>query len=168
MSRNGQTPPPSDATGLPADQMRAWLAYIRVMQRLTYEMNRQLQADSGLSLADYDVLAALSDAPEGRLQLTELAAWIGWELSRASHHVRRMCARGLISRVTSRVDGRATDAVLTERGREAIVAAAPGHVELVERLFFTPLNPELLESLSEALEKIHDNISLECRPPAGR
>jgi DNA-binding MarR family transcriptional regulator len=153
---------------LTAEQRRAWLAYVRVMQRLTYEMNRQLQADSGLSLADYDVLAALSDAPEGRLQLTELATWIGWELSRVSHHVRRMCARGLTSRQTSRVDRRATDAVLTENGREAIAAAAPGHVELVKRVFFGPLSPELLESLSQALEKVHDNIRLESRPPADR
>jgi len=66
------------------------------------------------------------------------------------------------------VDGRATDAVLTERGREAIVAAAPGHVELVKRLFFAPLSPELLEPLRVALEKVHDNLSRECRPPTGR
>jgi DNA-binding MarR family transcriptional regulator len=168
MSSDLETPPPSSATWLTPGQMRAWLAYVRVMHRLTYEMNRQLQADSGLSLADYDVLAALSDAPEGRLQLTELATWIGWELSRVSHHVRRMCVRGLTRRETSRVDGRATDAVLTEQGRAAIAAAAPGHVELVKRLFFAPLNPELLESLSEALQKVHEYISLECRPPTSR
>src|SRR4051812_18454301 len=44
---------------LTADQRRTWLAYMRVQLRLTYEMNRQLQADSNLSLPDYDVLNAL-------------------------------------------------------------------------------------------------------------
>jgi DNA-binding MarR family transcriptional regulator len=153
---------------LTADQMRAWLAYVRVMQRMTFEMNRQLQADSELSLADYDVLAALSATPEGRLQLSELANWIGWELSRLSHQVRRMCARGLTRRETSRTDGRATDAVLTEQGRAAIGAAAPEHVALVAELFFAPLDSELVNSLSQALEKVLDNLRINGTLPSGR
>jgi DNA-binding MarR family transcriptional regulator len=160
----------SAASGSPwltAEQLRAWLAYVRVMHRLTYEMNRQLQADSGLSLADYDVLAALSGAPGGRVAMTELAGWIGWELSRLSHHARRMETRGLASRETSPMDGRVTDLVLTQQGRDALTAAAPGHVELVKRLFFAPLNPELLQSLRLALESVHDNITPQSRPSSG-
>jgi DNA-binding MarR family transcriptional regulator len=165
---NSESVPSSDAASLTTGQMRAWLAYVRVTQRMTYEMNRQLQADAELSLADYDVLAALSSVPEGRLQLTELATWIGWELSRLSHHTRRMGARGLIDRETSRVDGRATDAVLTELGREAIASAAPDHAALVKRLFFAPLTPELLTSLTEALEKVLENVRHEGTLPPGR
>src|SRR6266436_1493904 len=59
-------------------------------------MNRQLLADSGVSLPDYDVLTALSVADDGRMPVTVLAAHIGWERSRVSHHVRRMSARGLV------------------------------------------------------------------------
>jgi DNA-binding MarR family transcriptional regulator len=154
----------SSSPWLTAEQLRAWLAYVRVMHRLTYEMNRQLQADSGLSLADYDVLAALSDAPRGRVPMTELAAWIGWELSRLSHHTRRMETRGLAGRETSPTDRRVTDVVLTQQGRDALTAAAPGHVELVKRLFFAPLNPALLQSLRQALESVHDNITPEAGP----
>src|ERR1700758_5719701 len=83
------------------DQRRAWLAYIRVQLRLAYEMNRQLLADSGMSLPDYDVLTALSVADGGRMPITVLAAHIGWERSRLSHHAPRMSARGH-SRVTRR------------------------------------------------------------------
>ena len=165
MSSNSES---SDSPWLTAEQLRAWLAYVRVMHRLTYEMNRQLQADSGLSLADYDVLAALSDAPRGRVPMTELAAWIGWELSRLSHHARRMETRGLARRETSPMDGRVTDVVLTQQGRDALTAASPGHVELVKRIFFAPLSPELLQSLRRALESVHDNITLEGRPSTSR
>jgi DNA-binding MarR family transcriptional regulator len=75
-------------------QQRAWLAYIRVQLRMNYEMHRQLLADSGLSLSDYHVLVALSNAPHARMRVADLAAQIGWERSRVSHHLRRMCERG--------------------------------------------------------------------------
>lgn len=96
---------------------------------MNYEMNRELQVDSALSLAGYHVLHALIDAPHGRLQVSDLAALIGWERSRASHQLRRLGVRGLVERVPSQDDGRATDAVLTKKGWRAITAAAPGHVD---------------------------------------
>ncbi len=90
MSCNGEVGPAPAGGWLEGDQRRAWLAYIRVQLRLAYEMNRQLLADSGMSLPDYDVLTALSVADGGRMPITVLAAQIGWERSRVSHHVRRM------------------------------------------------------------------------------
>src|SRR5260370_40926376 len=95
MSRNGKTAPAPAGGWLDGDQQRAWLAYIRVQLRLAYEMNRQLLADSGMSLPDYDVLTGLSVAEGGRMPITVLAAQIGWGRSRGSHHLRRMSARGL-------------------------------------------------------------------------
>jgi DNA-binding MarR family transcriptional regulator len=108
---------------------------MRVQLRMNYEINRQLQLDSGLSLADYHVLNALSNAPGHKLQITDLAVMIGWERSRASHQVRRLCERGLTKRIQSGDDGRATDAVLTKDGISAVLAAAPGHLRRVQTLF---------------------------------
>src|ERR1700704_6780164 len=88
-------------------QQRAWLAYIRVELRMNYEMHRQLLADSGLSLSDYHVLVALSNAPHARMRVADLAAQIGWERSPGSHHLRRMCERGLTERQPSPGAGRA-------------------------------------------------------------
>ena len=93
MSRKSGRQRPDDAW-LTDEQQRAWQAWMRVMLRLQYEMNRQLQDDAGLTLADYDVLVALSNAG-GRLQLSDLAATVGWERSRLSHHLLRMGKRGL-------------------------------------------------------------------------
>jgi DNA-binding MarR family transcriptional regulator len=151
----------ADTEWLTEDQQRAWLAYIRIQLRLSYEMNRQLQADSDLSLADYDVLVALSGARDGRMQITALAAQIGWERSRLSHHVRRMSKRGLVHCELATTDRRATNIALTEGGWRAITEAAPGHVDLVRRLFFGGLPTSLLEPLTSALEGIYDTI-LQC------
>jgi DNA-binding MarR family transcriptional regulator len=152
---------------LSAAELRAWRAFMSVQMRMNYAMNRQLQADSDLSLADYHVLNALTDAPGGRLQVSDLAALIGWERSRASHQLRRLCERGLAERVPSGDDGRATDAVLTKAGRAAIDAAAPGHVALVRSLFFDPLPDDLLAPLTAALEHVKVNINFNSSlPPA--
>ena len=136
MSRNGKMGPVPAGGWLDGDQQRAWLAYIRVQLRLAYEMNRQLLADSGMSLPDYDVLTGLSVAEGGRMPITVLAAQIGWERSRVSHHVRRMSARGLVTCGPSAADRRVTEVTLTASGWQAQEEAAAGHVELVRRLFF--------------------------------
>jgi DNA-binding MarR family transcriptional regulator len=158
MSRNGKVGPAPAGEWLDGDQQRAWLAYIRVQLRLAYEMNRQLLADSGMSLPDYDVPTALSVADGGRMQITVLAAQIGWERSRVSHHVRRMSARGLATFGLSAVDRRVTEVTLTDQGRQALEEAAPGHVDLVRRLFFGGLPTDLVGPLREALESVYANI----------
>ena len=158
MSRNGKTGPAPAGGWLDEDQQRAWLAYVRVQLRLAYELNRQLLADSDMSLPDYDVLTALSVAEGGRMQITVLAAQIGWERSRVSHHVRRMSARGLVTCGLSATDRRVTEVTLTARGWQAQEEAAPGHVELVRRLFFEGLPAGLVGPLSEALESVYANI----------
>ena len=131
---------------------------MRVQLRLTYEMNRQLQADSNLSLSDYDVLNALRYAPGGRTVISELAAQISWERSRLSHHVRRLENRELVESRPAPADRRATEITLTDQGWDEITRASSGHIDLVRRLFFDGLPDELLEPLTIGLESVYDNI----------
>jgi DNA-binding MarR family transcriptional regulator len=158
MSRKGQQDSARAGVWLSRGQLRTWLAFMGVQQRLGYEMNRQLQADNALSLADYDVLNALSGVPGECMQVSSLAAQIGWERSRVSHHAKRMQSRGLVQCGVAASDRRATEVRLTPDGRRAIVEAAPGHVDLVRHLFFGGLPKELLAPLSQALDAIYDHI----------
>jgi DNA-binding MarR family transcriptional regulator len=116
------------------DQQDLWRAYLAMSGRLQAALNRQLQRDHGLSLADYDVLVALSELPDCRMG--ELGAHLGWEQSRVSHQLTRMRARGLIERSGSADDRRAAVVTLTAGGRDALEAAAPGHAELVRAVVF--------------------------------
>jgi DNA-binding MarR family transcriptional regulator len=138
---------------------------MRVQLRMNYEINRQLQRDSDLSLADYHVLNALSMATDHTLQVTDLAALIGWERSRLSHHLQRLSRRGLTKRVPSKDDGRATDAVLTKKGMQAMAEAAPGHAALVKTLFFEPLPDDLVAPFTAALEHIQASLNLNASLP---
>ena len=131
---------------------------MRVRLRLAYEMNRQLQADSNLSLPDYDVLNALRYAPGGRMRITALAARIGWERSRLSHHVRRLEQRELIECRPAPADRRATEITLSDQGWDEVTRASSGHIDLVRRLFFEGLPDELLGPLTLGLESVYDNI----------
>src|SRR5262249_60878238 len=98
MSRSDEASPAPAGGWLDRDQQRAWLAYIRVQLRLAYEMNRQLLADSGMSLPDYDVLTALSVAGGGRMPVTGLAGQIGWGGRRGVPHGAAVCGRGPVAR----------------------------------------------------------------------
>ena len=143
---------------LTPSQQRTWLSYMQVYHRLEYEMNRQLLADCGMSLGDYTVMNALSIADGRRMQLTRLATMIGWERSRLSHHLQRMTKRGLVDRVRSETDGRATDAVLTDAGWESLQAAAPKHVAWVRRLFFSDLDGGQEAELAGILTAVYETI----------
>jgi DNA-binding MarR family transcriptional regulator len=137
----------SETRWLDEHEQCAWRAYLRMQSRLTAALNRQLQAGAGLSLADYEVLVLLTDAPEGRLRPYEMQRTLEWEQSRLSHHLSRMQRRGLIRREECCDDGRGAYVMLTDAGRQAIGAAAPEHVNTVRRLFFDALSPEQVQAL---------------------
>src|SRR5919199_5055369 len=94
-------------------EQRAWRAFLRMHARLAGRLNRELQAGSGLSLADYEVLVQLTDAADGRHRPYELQRLLQWEQSRLSHHLTRMQRRGLVAREECADDGRGAWVVLT-------------------------------------------------------
>jgi DNA-binding MarR family transcriptional regulator len=154
--------PTSDDEPLLSDeQQETWFAYMRLLLRLPFEMNRQLQADSALSLPDFDVLNALADSPDQRCALSVLATRLGWERSRLSHHLLRMSNRGLVARAPSVQDGRVTEVVLSDAGRAQLHAATPSHAAFVRRLFFNGLDPALLAPLRVALDQIYEQVLAE-------
>jgi DNA-binding MarR family transcriptional regulator len=105
---------------LSGGETAVWYAYMKVYLRLEYELNRQLRTDSGISLADYHVLVALTSESGGRMRVTDLAIRIGWERSRLSHHLKRMRQRGLVETDASAEDRRAVEVVLSEAGWETL------------------------------------------------
>ncbi len=136
------------------DQQRVWRDWLRLNALLPAALHRELQADSDLSLQDFDVLVALTDTPDERLRVSELADALHWERSRLSHHVRRMERRGLVQRDDCLDDGRGSYIVLSPAGRQAIDRAAPAHVETVRELFVDALTAEELATLAGITSKV--------------
>src|SRR5688572_22157232 len=139
---------------LPAEAQQLWRRWLRLNALLPGALHRELQADAGLSLPDFDVLVQLTDSPEGRVRVSDLARGLHWERSRVSHHITRMERRGVVRREECRDDGRGAWVVLTEQGRAVIEQAAPAHVATVRRLVFDALTPQEAEVMAEVIEKV--------------
>jgi DNA-binding MarR family transcriptional regulator len=133
---------------------RVWRDWLRLNAELTAALQRQLQAEAGLSMSDYEVLVDLTDDPAGRIRVAELAALLQWERSRVSHHVTRMERRGLVEREECADDGRGAFVAITPAGRAAIEQAAPGHAQAVRRLVFDPLQVDEMRSLEAVIDKL--------------
>lgn len=132
------------------EQQQAWRAWLDLNVKLTARLNREMQAESGLSLADYEILVALTDhdVPERSMRMFELGERLQWEKSRVSKQVSRMETRGLVVRRHCADDRRGAFVDLTEQGMAATAAAAPGHVALVREFFFEGMDAEQVAALT--------------------
>ncbi|MFE3441885.1 MarR family winged helix-turn-helix transcriptional regulator [Nocardia sp. NPDC059180] len=122
--------------------------------RLMTTLNRQLQRDNDLSLAEYRILVLLSEAPGQSLRMSELADGVLSSRSRLTHQVRRMEAQGLVRRNTCVEDGRGVLAELTDAGVSRLSESAPGHVEAVRKGFIDLLTPEQLDVIADVFGRI--------------
>ena len=143
----------SQVRWLTAEEERVWRRWLTLNARLAAALHRELQDDAGLSMSDFEVLVHLTDNPEGRVRVTDLARLLQWERSRVSHHVTRMERRRLVQRVECAEDGRGAFVEITPQGRAAIEQAAPGHVNAVRRLVFDALSPEEIDAFATVIEK---------------
>lgn len=135
------------------DERAAWRNLQRMQMQLLAVLSQEL-ADSGLSYQDYLVLAILSDQPDGRLRLVELAVELGWEKSRLSHHVSRMTERNLVIKERCPTDQRGFFVAITKEGKNVIKAAAPSHVDSVRRHFIDLLTTSQLKTIETASELV--------------
>ncbi|HUR24079.1 MAG TPA: MarR family transcriptional regulator [Acidimicrobiales bacterium] len=135
---------------------RAWRALQFMQMRLNARLASDLTKVSDLTYPEYTVLVALTDRPDDRMRLFELAATLGWEKSRVSHQIARMAERGLVAKDKCSDDRRGSFVVATGQGRAAIEAAAPHHVETVRRLFVDRLTPAELDALGRVAQKVLD------------
>jgi DNA-binding MarR family transcriptional regulator len=101
---------------LTAQEEHLWRGWLKLNAELASTLQRELQQDVGLSMPDFEVLVHLTDNPEGRVRVTELAGLLQWERSRVSHHIKRMERRGLVGRVECSEDGRGAFVVIAPSG----------------------------------------------------
>jgi DNA-binding MarR family transcriptional regulator len=143
-------------------EQAAWRGYVAMSARLAAQLNRDLQAAAGLSQADYAVLVQLSEHPDGRVRVLELARALGWEKSRLSHQLSRMQQRGLIGRSGCASDRRGSYIELTVDGRRTIEDAAPAHVESVRKWLFDNLSNEQVDVLQAITRSVNDRLEETC------
>jgi DNA-binding MarR family transcriptional regulator len=135
-------------------QQAAWRPLVALLLRLPAVLDAQLQRDAGITHFDYLVLSGLSEAPGRTLRMSELAATASSSLSRLSHVVSRLEAKGWVRREPCPGDGRFINAVLTDDGMRKVEETAPGHVAAVRELLVDTLTPEEFAQLGTLSQKI--------------
>ena len=140
-------------------EQRAWRSLMAMQAGLSEYIERQLRDRSGMSSADYEVLAHLSEVPEGRMRSNALARLLRWEKGRLSQHLTRMQNRGLIRREPCPTDQRGAVVVITERGRALIEEAAPLHVADIRNVLIDHLTPAQLDLLTELGDQVRARLA---------
>jgi DNA-binding MarR family transcriptional regulator len=141
---------------LSEDEEQAWREFRRLLTALPARIGRDLASDSALSAADYEVLSTLSEKPDRRAALKDLAAKMEWSRSRLSHHASRMQARGLIEKQPDPDDARGCFLLLTGEGLRVLERAARHHVGSVRSRFLDHLSADELAVLHRVSTRIAD------------
>ena len=149
-----QTPEPQ---WLDADEQQAWREYLRGTRLLEEVLDRDLQAQ-GLQLSEYEILSMLSEQPDRRLRMSEIAELVVQSRSRLTHTAGRLEQRGWVRREACVGDRRGVELVLTDIGCAEIARMAPTHVAGVRRNFVAHLSREDLLGLGRAMEAISRGI----------
>ena len=135
-------------------QQAHWRAWLAASTLLADRLNRDLVEAEALSLADYEILVRLSDSPTRTIRMSELAGLTLSSRSRLTHQIDRMEQAGLVERQACPVDRRGQNCVLTNKGWDTLVAAAPSHVGSVREHFVDVLSDAEFAALGRACAKI--------------
>lgn len=147
-----------DTRWLTESEQRSWRAWLAATRLLPDLLSRDLQRTHGLTLADYEILVRLSEAPDRRIRMSDLAELTLSSRSRLSHQIDRMERDGLVLREVCTEDRRGYFAVLSDRGWDTLVAAAPDHVASVRRHLVDVLTSEQFTDLGDTCMDIVEHI----------
>ena len=150
-------PTKTDVRWLNPREMKAWRSYIIASRRMLEALDSDL-AGFELTMADYEVLAQLSDAPGRKLRMSELAEIAMFSKSRLSHRMKVMEAAGWVKREECPEDRRGYFAVMTDKGFKAIEKAAPTHVGSVRNRFLDHLTVKDQEDLAKIFDRVQSQL----------
>ena len=135
-------------------QQAAWRAFVESSWALHTRLEDDLRAGTGLSMADYHVMVVLSEAPGRRIRMGELANRLVFSPSRCTYQIATMVKRGLVRKQTCADDGRGQEAVLTDAGLAALIAAAPLHLATVRETFIDDLDDAELATITRVFGRL--------------
>lgn len=147
----------ADVPWLSDEEQRAWRAYLRGSRALEVALEAELQ-DFGMSLAEYELLSMLSEAPGREMRMSRLADQTVQSRSRVTHTATRLTRRGWVERQPAPDDGRGIQLKLNDDGLAAVRSAARVHVTGVQEHLIRQMDPALFQSLGEAMRNVRTHL----------
>ena len=145
-------------------RLGTWRTFLHAHARLTRRLDDELRAAHNLSLAEYDALVQLAQAPGRRLRMSVLADRVLLSRSGITRLVDRLVADGMVERSTCATDARGAEASLTRAGLERLRAASTTHLEGVRRYFLDSIDATDRQAIDRGLGQVMDG--LDCAPPS--
>lgn len=136
----------------------AFRMYFETTARLLDRLEKRLKQQVGLTLSEYNMLLLLSEAPDGKMRMGQLADAIVFSPSRLTYQVKVLTDRGLVNRVKCQDDGRAWEAELTSEGRTMFRRASIVHAKGVKQLFTDVVSEEQLAELHQIFSQVSANL----------
>ena len=158
---------PAPPTSPHDPRLDAWRGFLHAHARLTRRLDEELQAAHGLSLAEYDALLQIANAPGRRLRMSILADRVLLSRSGITRLVDRLVADGVVQRTACSTDARGAEAALTHAGLDRLRAASATHLDGVRRLFLDIVQPDEREAMGRGFERVLDNVGRDTMPPCG-
>jgi DNA-binding MarR family transcriptional regulator len=148
-----------DATApLAPTQLGAYFAFTEVSSLLRHAVEKQLRDAGGLSYVQFQLLARLGDAPDGRKRMTDLADGVVYSRSGLTYQAQLLEEHGLVTRTASPDDERSTVVTITNAGRDVLSAVFPGHIAALRSLLFDSLSDADTGELNRILGKAADHL----------
>lgn len=140
------------------DEQTAWRAYLDATRLLMQTLDRQLTRDSGISFTDFELLVVLSEAPDRRMRMRDLADAVTTTRSGVTRAISRLVDAGWVVRTECEDDRRGMLAELTEAGSDKLAESSPGHVEAVRRTMFDVLSDDDVATFGSAYSAMRTHL----------
>ena len=149
-------------------RLSSWRAFLHAHARITRRLDEDLQANHGLSLAEYDALLQIATSPGRRLRMNLIAQRVLLSRSGVTRLVDRLVAEGAVERMACTTDARGAEAVLTADGLARLRKASRTHLAGIERYFLEPIPADDRAAIERSLARVVEAVGPqrpEC-PPA--
>ena len=141
-------------------ELLAWRSFITTSGDLIRTIEKDLER-FGLDFGDYQLLVMLSEAPQNRLRMCDLADTLRLSRSGLTRRMQGVMKAKLVARTQSKEDARSANAQLTAKGMALLKKAAPHHVESVRRHMIDLLTESEAKAIGSAFTKIARHLDAE-------
>lgn len=147
----------TDVRWLDAGEQASWRAILRGTRLLERALDDALH-EAGLQLSEYEIISMLSESPQQRLRMSELADMVVQSRSRLTHTAKRLEIRGWVSRESCLADKRGVELVLTPTGLAATREIARLHVQSVRENLVDIMTPEQFRAIGDGMQMVRDHL----------
>ena len=136
-----------------------WRIFLSANVQLMERLDHELQQRSSLNLTDFEILSVLSESPDNRLRMSDLARQVLVSRSRLTYRVDRLAEVDFVSREECEDDRRGLWAIITDVGNEALESAKAGHFVDIDTWFFDLMSEDEQPVLEGVMTRIDEKLS---------